>query len=104
MKAGNSKQSSSARTLRCCADPTRHGRRAVLSILPFLAAAPPAVAATGSLEIEPFLKSTGAKGILADEEEALLQMRKGRELQARAEFDLDRNALEAEARDSQKGL
>jgi hypothetical protein len=72
-------------------------------LLPLLAAAPPAVAAA-SFEVEPFLKSSGATGFLAEEEEALLQLRKEKELQARAEIERDRSTLEAEARDSQKGL
>jgi hypothetical protein len=74
----------------------------VLSILPFLAAVPPVKAA--GIELEPFLKSSGAKGFLAEEEEVLLQLRKEKELQARAELERDRSTLEAQARGSQRGL
>ena len=78
MKVWNAKQTCSARAVRCCADPARHGRRAMLSLLPLLAAAPVAVASAPAeaVEVEPFLKSSGATGPLAAEEEVLFQLRK----------------------------
>ena len=108
MKVFNAKQPAPARVVRCCADPPRAqsgnqtNRRAMLCMLPLLASSPAAIGATA--EVEPFLKSSGAKGFLAEEEEALLQLRKDRELQARAELERDRSTLEAEARTTQKGL
>lgn len=106
MKVCHVKQPSSQRTVRCCAEPVRPGRRAVLSLLPLLAAAAPAVAAAppGAVEIEPFLKSSGAKGPLAEEEEVLFQLRKEKELLVRDELEKERSVAEADARASQRGL
>jgi tetratricopeptide (TPR) repeat protein len=60
-----------------------------------LALAPPVFAASG-----PFLKSTGARGILADEEAELYSLRQKEEKAAREELSLVINELEEEARRS----
>lgn len=60
-----------------------------------LALAPPAFAVSG-----PFLKSTGARGILADEEAELYSLRQKEEKTAREELSLVINEIEEEARRS----
>jgi tetratricopeptide (TPR) repeat protein len=60
-----------------------------------LALAPPAFAANG-----PFLKSTGARGILADEEAELYSLRQKEEAAAREEFNLVKREIEQESRRS----
>jgi hypothetical protein len=55
-------------------------------------------------EVEPFLKSAGARGFLAEEEEAILALRKEKEGQAREELEKERSIREADARNNQKGL
>jgi hypothetical protein len=71
-------------------DPTdqSRSRRALLSLIPLTLAAPAALASP-----LPFLKSTGASGFLADEEEFLLNLRKDAESKARAELDAERKQL-----------
>lgn len=61
-----------------------------------LALAPPAFAAYG-----PFLKSTGAKGILAEEEAELYSLRQEEEKKARDEINLVINEIEEETKRSQ---
>ena len=94
-----------ARAVRCCASGPRDSqanRRAVLlAALPLLAAAP---ARANVAEPEPFLKSTGARGFLAEEEEAALQLRMQAEGAARAQLERDRSEFEAAARNNQRGL
>ncbi|KAG7672640.1 putative Protein FLUORESCENT IN BLUE LIGHT, chloroplastic [Nannochloris sp. 'desiccata'] len=60
-----------------------------------LALAPPAFAVNG-----PFLKSTGARGILADEEAELYSLRQKEEAAAREEFNLVKKEIEEESRRS----
>jgi tetratricopeptide (TPR) repeat protein len=60
-----------------------------------LALAPPAFAVNG-----PFLKSTGARGILADEEAAIYNLRQEEEKKARDEINLVINEIEEESRRS----
>lgn len=81
----------------------RQGRRAVLALLPALLGAT-VTENSDAVEVEPFLKSTGARGFLADEEEKAIALRKERELVARDELDRERLVLEQEARTQQRGL
>jgi tetratricopeptide (TPR) repeat protein len=60
-----------------------------------LAAAPPAGA-----EGQPFLKRTGARGLLAAEEETLFRLREAKEAEVRAELGALRDEAEEEARRS----
>lgn len=78
------------------------GRRAVLALLPTLLSA--AAGGDAKADVEPFLKSTGARGFLADEEEKAIALRKERELVAREELDRERMVFEQEARTQQRGL
>lgn len=93
--------------MRCCASGTSRdsqgNRRAVLlAALPVLTAAP--ARASSIAEPEPFLKSTGARGFLAEEEEAALSLRKQAEGAARAALERDRMEFESAARSNQRGL
>jgi hypothetical protein len=100
----HSLQKCAARAVRCNAGSGRealHHRRSVLALLPFIAAEP-AHAVTSTPE--PFLKSTGARGFLAEEEEAILAFRKEAELAARTELERERNEFETAARRNQRGL
>ncbi|KAK9843024.1 hypothetical protein WJX74_005765 [Apatococcus lobatus] len=63
-----------------------------------LATAGPALAAS-----EPFLSSTGAKGLLAEEEERLFRLRQEKEGQVRSELNRAREELEEQGRSSQSG-
>lgn len=83
------------------APPARQSRRTLLGIAAGAAAAlaaraPPARA-------EPYLLSTGAKGILAEEEAKLLQLRRDLEGEVRRELEAERVLLENEARNSSVG-
>lgn len=57
-----------------------------------------------AVEVEPFLKSTGARGFLADEEEKAIALRVEKELLARDELERERMVFEREARNQQRGL
>lgn len=52
---------------------------------------------------EPFLASTGGRGFLAEEEQALYNLRLEKEGEARREIQAEREKLESEARSSQVG-
>lgn len=75
-------------------------RGALLALLPLALAAPAASAA----QQQAFLKSTGASGFLADEEEFLLNLRKDAESIARSELDAERKLLQQEFDKDQNGL
>eukprot|EP00892_Ulva_mutabilis_P012268 jgi/Ulvmu1/9413/UM051_0041.1 len=95
-----------ARPTLCCARAQRElqqGRRAVLALVPTLVVTS-VVGSSPAADVEPFLKSTGARGFLADEEEKAVALRKERELLARDEFDRERMMFEQEARTQQRGL
>eukprot|EP00882_Tetradesmus_deserticola_P032036 GHRQ01036247.1.p1 GENE.GHRQ01036247.1~~GHRQ01036247.1.p1 ORF type:complete len:299 (+),score=90.57 GHRQ01036247.1:201-1097(+) len=80
---------------------TQPGRRAMLGMagLALLASSAAAPAQAG----EPFLASTGGKGLLAEEEERLVNLRIQAEGEARKEIQAEREKLEEEARRSQIG-
>lgn len=80
------------------------GRRAVLALLPALFGASVGGESSADTTVEPFLKSTGARGFLADEEEKAVALRKERELLARDELERERMILEEKARTQQRGL
>lgn len=92
-----------SRAERCKAGSRRdvYHRRGVLALLPLLATAP---AQAVTLAPEPFLKSTGARGFLAEEEEAVLTRRKEAESAVRTQLDREREEFEAAARKEQRGL
>lgn len=75
------------------------GRRAMLGMagLALLAGTAAAPAQAG----EPFLASTGGKGILAEEEQALYNLRVQAETEARREIQAEREKFEEEGRKSQ---
>lgn len=81
----------------------REGRRAVLALLPALLGAT-VTAQSDAVEVEPFLKSTGARGFLADEEAKAIALRKEKEMLARDELERERMVFEQEARTQQRGL
>ena len=77
-------------------------RQALLALLPIAVAAPASAASTTAPE--PFLKSSGARGLFADEEEAFFKKREEAEMAARNELDKDRRQFEMQARKNQIGL
>jgi hypothetical protein len=82
-------------------DDSRARRRVLLSLVPVLFAAP---AQALAVEPEPFLRSSGLRGFLAEEEEAIFELRKEAEGAARNELERERARVEAEARMGQRGL
>lgn len=56
-----------------------------------------------SSKADPFLKGSGARGLLADEEEALLNIRREKEGEARKQFEAARIEFEKEAAQSSAG-
>jgi hypothetical protein len=77
----------------------RIGRRALVGLLPLLI-----VGNAQADEPAPFLKSLGGRGFLADEEEAVLSLRKELESGAREQLERERSVFESEARRNQRGL
>ncbi|KAG2487812.1 hypothetical protein HYH03_013656 [Edaphochlamys debaryana] len=56
-----------------------------------------------SAKADPFLSSTGARGVLRDEEEKLYRLRVEKESEARQQLQAERQAFEEEAKRSQDG-
>ncbi|CAK0783819.1 hypothetical protein CVIRNUC_007019 [Coccomyxa viridis] len=77
--------------------------RALLGILSAAAAASLACAGPSQAAVQPFLSSTGAKGIIAEEEARLVRLRQEIEGEAREELQRARESLEAEGRNSASG-
>ena len=79
---------------------TKQATVAALVISSILNASSPAMEGTST---EPFLKRTGARGILAEEEEQLLKLREIEEEKVREEIDEVRSEFEEEAKRSYNG-
>jgi hypothetical protein len=73
------------------------GLAAAAGALGARAADPPRASAAAA---EPYLKSTGARGVLAEEEARLLELRRQLEGEVRREIEAERELLEKEARAS----
>ncbi|KIZ06832.1 hypothetical protein MNEG_1119 [Monoraphidium neglectum] len=76
---------------------------AAITLQPLPAAADALAAASVPADATPYLLSTGAKGLLAEEEARLLQLRKELEAQVRKEIELERAAAEKDAQSSAVG-
>jgi hypothetical protein len=74
-----------------------------VSLLGLTAAVAAAAGGAGAARAEPYLLSTGARGLLAEEEAKLVDLRRQLEGEVRREIEAERQLLEKEARSSSVG-